>query len=231
MQAATFYINIRNAGFEMTIDEVAKMIEDWYAFYPEVKQMLDLQLDGYVSAKVFDKSKSTTTEEDDDDDVDEELEDADIGPRELLRDAEGNVLEDENRMVKLYRTTNALGMVKAKGTKCAVANFNFQSYAAAANKIAMWWVFYSEWLRCKQQNCCKSFTINNFIHDELIFEVDENVLDEVATRNADLMVKAVKTVMPGILIKAEPAAMTRWSKAAEPTFDEAGHLIPVVVEV
>ena len=67
--------------------------------------------------------------------------------------------------------------------------------------------------------------------DELIFEVDADKVDEVAKRNADLMVRAVKTVMPGILIKAEPAAMTRWSKAAEPTFDEKGHLIPVEVTV
>lgn len=205
------------------------MIEDWYAFYPEVKQMLDLQIDGYVPASTFDKTKDST--EEDEDDVADTLEDADTNPKELLRDAGGNVLEDEDRMVKLFRTTNALGMVKAKGTKCAVANFNFQSYAAAANKIAMWWVYYTEWERSHRENTPQRFTIVNFIHDELIFEVDIDALDEVYRRNSDLMIRGVKSVMPGVLIKVEGEAMTRWSKAAEPTFDEQGRLIPVEVAV
>ena len=230
MQAKTFYVNVRNAGFDMTLEEVAQMIEDWYAFYPEVKQMLDLQIDGYVPASTFDKTKSTT-EEDSEDDVEDELTPEDSNPQALLRDVDGNVLEDENRMVKLFRTTNALGMVKAKGTKCAVANFNFQSYAAAANKIAMWWVYYTEWKRAHDTNTKWMFDIVNFIHDELIFEVDIDALDEVYKRNADLMVRGVKSVMPGVLIKVEGEAMTRWSKAAEPTFDEAGHLIPVEITV
>lgn len=67
--------------------------------------------------------------------------------------------------------------------------------------------------------------------DELIFEVDIDALDEVYKRNSDLMIRGVKSVMPGVLIKVEGEAMTRWSKAAEPTFDEAGHLIPVEIEV
>lgn len=40
------------------------------------------------------------------------------------------------------------------------------------------------------------------------------------------MVKAANTLMPGILITAEPAAMFRWSKKAEAEFDENGKLIP-----
>ena len=67
--------------------------------------------------------------------------------------------------------------------------------------------------------------------DELIFEVDVEALDEVYRRNSELMIAGVKSVMPGVLIKVEGEAMTRWSKTAEPTFDEAGHLIPVEVEV
>ena len=67
--------------------------------------------------------------------------------------------------------------------------------------------------------------------DELIFEVDIDALDEVYRRNSDLMIRGVKSVMPGVLIKVEGEAMTRWSKEAEPTFDEQGHLIPVEVVV
>ena len=71
-------------------------------------------------------------------------------------------------MVKLFRTVNAVGMVKAKGTKCAVANFNFQSYAAAANKVAMWWVYYAEWLRSTQLGVPPRFKIVCFIHERKV---------------------------------------------------------------
>ncbi len=67
--------------------------------------------------------------------------------------------------------------------------------------------------------------------DELIFEVDIDALDEVYRINSDLMIRAVKSVMPGVLIKVEGEAMTRWSKAAEPTFDEQGRLIPVEIAI
>ena len=174
MQARTFYINVRNAGFDMTLEEVAQMIEDWYSFYPEVKQMLDLRLDGYVPASTFDKTKSNTEEEDDDLVEEEEIEYADNGPRELLRDVNGEILDDPDRMVKLFKTVNALGMVKARGTKCAVANFNFQSYAAAANKIAMWWVFYSEWERAKREKNAVRFKIVNFIHERKVAKILNN---------------------------------------------------------
>lgn len=211
MQARTFYINIRNAGFDMTLEEVQQLIDDWYSFYPEIKEFHNLQVDGYVPASTFDKNGK---EEGDDDDLeDDEIDDLDVDPvQEILRDAEGNPLEDPDRMVKLFRTTNALGMVKAKGTKCAVANFNFQSYAAAANKVAMWWVYYAEWDRSKRLNVPNRFSINNFIHDELIFEVDEAALAEVVETNSKLMVAGVKSLMPGVLIKTEATVMTRWTK-------------------
>lgn len=40
------------------------------------------------------------------------------------------------------------------------------------------------------------------------------------------MVQAANELMPGIYITAEPAVMYRWSKNAEPAFDENGKLIP-----
>lgn len=214
MQAGTFYINIRNAGFKMTLAEVQQLIKDWYSFYPEIEEFHNLQVDGFVPASTFD---STNKEGNTEDDVENDEEaDFDADPvQETLRDAEGNPIEDPDRMVKLFRTTNALGMVKARGTKCAVANFNFQSYAAAANKVAMWWVYYSEWERSQRLKVSKRFTINNFIHDELIFEVDEAALADVSKTNSELMVAGVKSLMPGVLIKTEATAMTRWTKDEE----------------
>lgn len=209
MQAKTFYVNIRNAGFNMTLEEVQQLIEDWYSFYPEIREFHNLQEDGCVSARTFDNEGKDEGEEDD---VEDELDDFDVDPVEILRDAEGNPLEDPDRMVKLFRTVNAVGMVKARGTKCAVANFNFQSYAAAANKVAMWWVYYAEWLRSRQLGVPPRFKIVCFIHDELIFEIAQEAAAEVAKTNGDLMVKGVKSLMPGVNIKTEATAMTRWTK-------------------
>ena len=221
MQARTFYITLRNAGIEITMEGVEQLIKDWYDFYPEVIQMQQLQQDGEIKASVFDGGAKQ--EEEDDDDVEENFEIEDV--HTIQRDADGNPIEDPDRMVKLYRVTNALGMVKARGTKCAVTNFIFQSYAATANKIMLWWVFYSEWLRSKRLGVPPRFKIVCYIHDEIIIEVVLKFVNEVTKEVGDLMVASVKSVMPGVLIKTEAEAMTRWSKDAKSLYDEAGNII------
>lgn len=218
-----FYLALRNGGFSITRDEAKKLRSDWFGFYEEVTKMHQLQEDGEVSARVFEQT-AKQQEKEDKDEVEETQEDVqDI--RTILTDAKGQPIEDPDRLVKLYRVTNALGMTKARGTKCAVANFVFQSYAAAANKIAMWWVFYSEWKRSKALGVPPRFTIDYYIHDELGFEIDKECLDEVVKTNSELMIAGVKSVMPGVLIKTEAEAMTRWSKSAESLYDENGRIV------
>jgi len=205
MQALTFYLTLRNAGFKVTMDEVKQLIVDWYTFFPEVEELHNsLQADG--TDTIIETAKKA--EEDEDELEPEENEEV----QQIMYDAQGNRINSPVKVVKLYRVTNALGMTKRRGGKCAVANYVFQSYAAVANKIAMWWVYYSEWERSKRLNVPKRFTINNFIHDELIFEVDKDAVKEVAETNSRLMVAAAKTVMPGINLKTEATAMTRWTK-------------------
>ena len=51
--------------------------------------------------------------------------------------------------------------------------------------------------------------------DELIFEIDQEAAAEVAKINGDLMVKGVKSLMPGVNIKTEATALTRWTKDEE----------------
>lgn len=65
-----------------------------------------------------------------------------------------------------------------------------------------------------------------FLHDELVGEAREDVAHEVAHEVARLMVESMKLVTPDVTPSASPVLMTRWSKAAEPTFDESGRLIP-----
>ena len=50
--------------------------------------------------------------------------------------------------------------------------------------------------------------------------------DEVGKRMEALMVQAGKDIIPHMIMQAEPCLMRRWSKAAEPAFDENGKLIP-----
>ena len=218
-----FYLALRNGGFKVDMETAKKLRADWFSFYPEVAEMHNLQEDGEVSARVFDGSSKQQGKENEDDVEETEEDTQDI--KTILTDAKGQPIEDPDRMVKLYRVSNALGMTKAHGTKCAVANFIFQSYAAAANKIAMWWVFYNEWKRARTLGVPERFSIIVFIHDELGFEVDIDALDEVAKTNSELMVAGVKSVMPGVLIRAEATAMTRWSKSAESLYDDDGHII------
>ena len=221
-----FYLALRNGGFKLTMEEAQKLYNDWFSFYTEVSEMHKLQTDGEVCAAVFDKTNKQQ-EEEDSDSTETETEEV----RSFLTDANGQPIEDPERMVQLYRVTNALGMVKARGTACAVANFIFQSYAAAANKIALWWVFYSEWKRSKTLGVPPRFKMVVFIHDEIGAEVDIDAVDEVAKTNSELMVGGVKSVMPGVFIKTEATAMDRWSKAAKSRYDDQGHIVINHIEI
>ena len=51
-------------------------------------------------------------------------------------------------------------------------------------------------------------------------------MDEIGRQVEKLMVQAANDIMPGMFIRAEPAAMLRWCKDAEPAFDENGKMIP-----
>jgi hypothetical protein len=50
--------------------------------------------------------------------------------------------------------------------------------------------------------------------------------DEVGRRMEKLMVQAGKDIIPHMIMQAEPCLMRRWSKGAEPAFDQNGKLIP-----
>lgn len=64
-----------------------------------------------------------------------------------------------------------------------------------------------------------------FAHDETILEIPESVAHEAAFRQAEVMVSEMRTVVPDVKVKAEPALMRRWYKQAEAVF-ENGKLVP-----
>lgn len=64
-----------------------------------------------------------------------------------------------------------------------------------------------------------------FAHDETLVEMDESVAHDAAHRQAEVMVDEMKTVVRRVAVKAEPALMRRWYKAAEPVYVD-GKLVP-----
>lgn len=68
----------------------------------------------------------------------------------------------------------------------------------------------------------------NFVHDELILEVpdDPTKWQAIADEFAETMAHEFNKVVPDYPTKVDAVLMRRWSKAAEPTFDNEGRLIP-----
>jgi len=64
------------------------------------------------------------------------------------------------------------------------------------------------------------------IHDELCLEVPTKTAHEAAMSCVDHMEREMLAVMPSIPVRATPALSTYWIKAAEPTYDATGRLIP-----
>jgi DNA polymerase I-like protein with 3'-5' exonuclease and polymerase domains len=63
-----------------------------------------------------------------------------------------------------------------------------------------------------------------FIHDEILMEAPLEKVDAAAKRLCRVMEDAMTQYIPNVLIKAEPAAMLRWYKGAEPVWNEQGRL-------
>jgi hypothetical protein len=57
-----------------------------------------------------------------------------------------------------------------------------------------------------------------FTHDELILEIPETQLHAASARQTSIMLEEGKKGCPDVKISAEPAAMRRWCKDAEPVY-------------
>lgn len=68
-----------------------------------------------------------------------------------------------------------------------------------------------------------------FAHDETIIDIPDlgvDAVDAAARRQAQVMVEQMKTVVPDVAIKAEPALMRHWSKDAKEVKDAQGRYVP-----
>ena len=58
MSTKTFYLNCRNQGAVMTIEEVDKLRSDWFEMWPEMQLYVNPEIDCEVDDDYFDKKKN-----------------------------------------------------------------------------------------------------------------------------------------------------------------------------
>ncbi len=96
------------------------------------------------------------------------------------------------------------GRIKANCTYCQARNTPFQGLAADGGKIA------------KYRLVRAGYRLVNFVHDEFLIEVALNAdLDVVATDVDRIIVGAMRSVVPDVLIKADWIYSDRWYKDAK----------------
>lgn len=109
------------------------------------------------------------------------------------------------------------------------ANGFFQSLAADAAKAAGYELARASYTgrdsAGKRYPALHGSFIDNFVHDEFLFEFPEERAHEAAFEATEIMVRVAAEWMPAVPPKVEPALMRRWSKDAESVY-ENGRLIP-----
>jgi hypothetical protein len=113
--------------------------------------------------------------------------------------------------------------VRGGNSYCSGCNTYFQGLAADGLKDAMWDVA----LECYLDKSSPLYGSRPWlaIHDELLVYVPEPVASEAADRLSELMVRAMKRLIPNIPVEAPPALMDRWYKEADEVRDENGKLL------
>lgn len=128
-----------------------------------------------------------------------------------------------NDQLYCYETAG-LRRFRAGATYCATANGKFmQSLSADGAKRSVCWVARAAFAGAAMDSAYAILAgclPQAFIHDENIIAIpDDELLTERSLLFAKLMIVAMQVHMPDVLIGAEPAAMRRWTKDAEPEWE------------
>ncbi len=124
------------------------------------------------------------------------------------------------------RTTLVLpfsGRVRGRCTFTQVCNTPFQGTTADGAKAAMFEVARLQF--CEPQSSLYGTRNVVFLHDELVVEAPERRTHEVGQELRRVMCQEYNRFTPDVPVQASPAAMYRWSKDAEPVYQN-GELIP-----
>ncbi len=114
--------------------------------------------------------------------------------------------------------------LRANATYCSACNTPFQGLGADCAKLALWLVFV-ECYTVPESPLFGAWPCN-FIHDEIVLDVEEHQAHDAAMRLSELMQEAGRHVMPDLPIKAEPLVSRQWSKKAKPRYGADGRLVP-----
>jgi hypothetical protein len=145
----------------------------------------------------------------------------------MIRDASNQSPTGVFSVKQLYSNRVRGGCTYTSG-----ANTYFQGLAADGAKAALWALYkacylgvlpdYMEGEKCH----LRGVRMWAFIHDEVLFEGDQDTAHLWAPQASRIMVEEMRKYTPDIMQAAPPALMRRWLKAAEPVYDESGNLVP-----
>jgi len=126
-----------------------------------------------------------------------------------------------------FAYVSPLGMYRANCAFTSACNGKaLQTPAAEGAKLAIWNV-QRACFDPEEKSLLYGCYLVNFLHDELIVEMpDDKRVERRANEISRLMVVSMEEICKDVPIKAEPTLMYRWDKFVEPTFNEAGNLIP-----
>lgn len=201
---------------------MAAMLKDiWLATYPEAKPYFK-----WVTRECVDpnnvlrfKIEAEVAEDDDDEDDAPTSEDGDDGAESDEQEEAGVSSETA------YCYHGPMGFYRAGTTYCAAANgAALQTPTAFGAKLA----------HMRIARACTDPTLGSilygcpvpqFIHDEVFATIpDDGQAHERAHEIARLMVDSMQRFFPDVVIRAEPALMRVWTKAAEAVWGEDGRL-------
>lgn len=117
------------------------------------------------------------------------------------------------------------GFIRGGLNASEAANHPFQHLASMGAKRALWNVAREMYDRRLGSPLFGS-RVAVFAHDEIVAQVPIETAHEASYRLRDVMVSSMREFVPDVKIKAEPALMRRWYKAADTMHDASGRLIP-----
>jgi DNA polymerase-1 len=130
-----------------------------------------------------------------------------------------NAFVESGQPVEHFRSRRFRG----GATYCATCNTFFQGLAADMAKDAAFNLAAGTYLGAGD---LAGSRVVAFIHDEFLVEVPERTAHEAAKAVQLVMEEAGRAWCPDVPVRAEPALMRAWSKAAEPVYDGEGRLVP-----
>lgn len=128
-------------------------------------------------------------------------------------------LERSDRLTQLYSGRVRGGLDVPSG-----ANTLFSGLAGDGAKRALWAVS----TECYTDRTSPLYGSRPviFAHDEIIVEMPEDRAHEAAQRQTEIMIREMQTVVPHVIVRAEPALMKFWYKDAQMVKDANGRLQP-----